>query len=318
MNTKYRNTRLLYRYRKITDFTIKELIKDELVVSSGDTFNDSHDMTIGYDLEKVSKTLKENIRFVEAMANDSKRSKTYEERYEYLLSKKGEHSITMFANILCVECIKELKSKFLIASFTHKATNQVMWSHYADYGRGFLVGYKQSEITKSISLSGEYNSNELFNKIRYSYKVFDASDIIAHSILDSIKNKHIHNYSEAFINNLISSADNAYDNLFIKNPSWLYEKEVRLLVYDKQSHFDSHVCIAKVKPAVVIMGENISYSNKYLLASICRNKHIPIMVIESCFKNSKYELCIRPLLEIEIDNLLNKSDDILKLDGLID
>ena len=60
---KYVNTRLLYRYRKVTNYSIEELINDELVLSSADTFNDSHDMTIGYNLETVSEFfIKRHIR----------------------------------------------------------------------------------------------------------------------------------------------------------------------------------------------------------------------------------------------------------------
>lgn len=317
MINKYINNNLLYRYRKITKYAIDELINENLVISSGDTFNDSHDMTIGYDLDIVANNLLLNDSFLQAMANDTKRNKTFEERLEYLKSEKGKHVIAEFANILCVDCIKKLKSKFLIGCFTHKKTNQVMWSHYGDYGKGFVVGYKQSEIIKAVKETNEWNISELFNKVKYSYKVFDATSILIKSILNSIKDNHIVDYSETFISNFTSDAnDDAYDNLFIKNPSWQYEKEIRLLFFDEKQNFNTHRPIAKIKPSVLIMGENISFANKYLLVSICKNKGIPIMITESCYKNKKYELYTRPLLPIEIDNLLNKSMDILKLDGL--
>ena len=147
---KYVNTKLLYRYRKITNYSIEELINDELVLSSADTFNDSHDMTIGYNLETVSEVLLKSDTFIRAMSNDTKRTKSFTERYIYLKSEKGKHVVIEFANILCVDAIKCLKTKFLVGCFTHKNTNQVMWSHYADYGKGFLVGYKQSEIARAL------------------------------------------------------------------------------------------------------------------------------------------------------------------------
>ncbi len=314
---KYINNSLLYRYRKITEYSIDELINDKLVISSGDTFNDSHDMTIGYDLDIVANKPYLSNNFLQAMANDTKRNKTFEERLKFLKSEKGKHVVVEFANILCVDSIKKLKSKFLIGCFTHKKTNQVMWSHYGDYGKGFVVGYKKSEIIKSIKETKEYNVNELFNKVKYSYKVFDATDILVESILNSIKDNHIIDFSETFIKNFVSDTnDSAYDNLFIKNPSWQHEKEIRMLVFDAKQGFNTHRVIAKVRPSILIMGENISFANKYLLVSICKNKGIPIMITESCYKNKKYELYTRPLLAIEIDNLLNKSIDILKLDGL--
>lgn len=312
---KYANARLLYRYRKVTNYSIEELINDELVLSSADTFNDSHDMTIGYNLETVSEFLLKSDSFIRAMFNDTKRTKSFDDRYNYLKSKKGKHVVMEFANILCVDAIKRLKTKFLVGCFTHKDTNQVMWSHYADYGKGFLVGYKQNEIVRAIKNDNKWNVKELFNKVKYSYKVFDASKMLADSIIESCSDDHIGNYYKVFIDSFIS-LDKAYDNLFIKNPVWQHEKEIRLLMFDKSQEKNSHRIVAKIKPSVVIMGEDISLSNKYLLVSICKNKNIPIMIAESCYKNNKYELCVRPLLSIEIENLLKKFKDILKLDGL--
>ena len=57
--------------------------------------------------------------------------------------------------------------------------------------------------------------------------------MLADSIIKSCSDNHIGNYNKLFIDSFVS-LDEAYDNLFIKNPVWQHEKEIRLLMFDKK------------------------------------------------------------------------------------
>lgn len=309
--------KLLFRYRNISDYSINELLKDEFVLSSTDTFNDSHDLAIGYNLDSISNAFISDNSFIRQMAIDTKRTQTFQERYEYLKSKKGQHVITEYLNILSADAIKYFKTKILVGCFSKDCTNQAMWSHYADFGKGFIVGYEEKKIIESIKDTGNYKIGDLLNDVEYKQKVLDASQMLIQAIKDAIYNKNFYTYPDRFVEILVDSNDKNYDYLLYKNPYWRYEKERRIIILNKKQNANSHIAISHLKPDVVILGENISFKDKYLLISICKNKSIPIFVTECSLKENKFELYVRPLLPIEIEDVIQKSSDILHLDGLI-
>ena len=72
---------------------------DSLVMSSADTFNDDHDFLIGFDAELATERLLNNNSFIRKMAEATKRTKTFDERYAFLKSGKGKHIVTAFFSI---------------------------------------------------------------------------------------------------------------------------------------------------------------------------------------------------------------------------
>ena len=62
--SEYIRQQLIYRYRAVTEHSLLELMNDDFVLSSPDTFNDEHDMAISFNLEKAYDSFKNNDKFL--------------------------------------------------------------------------------------------------------------------------------------------------------------------------------------------------------------------------------------------------------------
>lgn len=308
---------IIYRYRNINTFSLEEFMKDELVLSSADSFNDSHDISISFDINKIfNNILKDETsikNYSEILAESEKvKHETVEQIKNDVYAK--EH-LQYFLHVMCTNYIKDIQKCYLIGCFTSNPTNQVMWSHYSNNSKGFLIGYRLNEIN-------ELESNDIFLSkcgffdMQYSSNKYDASNEFENNIkkifcrISSQKNK------KSYFDINFGLDDGTPIPFVNKNKAWQYEQEKRLIFRYIKSNGNEHISVGKVKPACVILGENMDLPYKYLLVSICRKKFIPLYTIETSYLNDKYELSIRPLLPLEIENLLNKFDDILNLDGL--
>lgn len=320
--SEYIKDKLIYRYREVSEFSLNELMKDDFVLSSADSFNDKHDMAIAFDLEQAYSILSANEAFMSFLANETakRRKQTKKERFNYLKSVKGVNKVKAFINFLFTEYIKLLKKRLLVGCFTDVYDNEAMWSHYSKSGTGFVVGYRQNEI--EIAIKRNDPTESLFEDVVYGEQPYDITNSFVQTIIENLNN--------GTIDVLMSDSEYLAINYFVlkgnydlskalikKSNEWNYEKEKRIIMYFFESQGNEHRCVAKVKPKLVILGENMSFSNKFLIASICSKKSIDIYVAENSFRKNSFKVGIRPLLPPELEHLLNDFDDYLKLDGLV-
>ena len=111
--------------------------------------------------------------------------------------------------------------------------------------------------------------------------------------------------------------DSVFDFFVTKNTQWSYEKEKRILVHMSNRGEAIHEEMIKIKPSVIIIGEKMNLPNRFLIASICKNKKIPLFIVENSYSCQTFRLGIRPVLPIEIDRIVNNFDDFLTFDGLV-
>lgn len=321
--SEYIKKQLIYRYRAVTEHTVLELMSDDFVLSSSDTFNDEHDMAISFDLEKAYNSFKSNEKFLKKLSEETaaRRKKSYEERLQYLQSSKGAHIVKVFTNYLFTTYVKSLKSKLLVGCFTDVYDNGAMWAHYSSNGKGFVVGYDKAAVESSINNADAYRGKSFFEEVIYGEKPYDITDTFVNYINKILENNDsfLIDNSEFLALNLFILEDNKElnDSLIRKNSVWSYEREKRIIAYNLESRGRQHVSMAKVKPEIVILGEKMTLPDKYLIVSICVKKGIELFVVEPSYRKEDFKIGIRPLLSIEIDHLLNSFADYLKLDGLV-
>ncbi len=308
---------IIYRYRNISTFSLQELMKDDLVLSSVDSFNDSHDISVSFDIEKIFNNIYKDDSCIHNYSEITKNNNNLKyETFEQIKNDDYAKSHLKFLiHIMCTNYIRDIQKYYLIGCFTSNPTNQVMWSHYSNNGRGFLLGYKLNEI-KELENDDKFLNKCGFFDICYSNNKYDASNEFESKVKESFKTFNSKKLKNSYFKVNFDLNDNTPIPFVNKNKAWEYEQEKRLIYRYKKSHGNEHVNVGKIKPACVILGENMELPYKYLIVSICRKKSIPLYTIETSYLNDKYELSIRPLLPPEIENLLNKFDDILSLDGL--
>lgn len=291
-------------------------MRDSLVLSSADTFNDDHEFLIGFDLERAAANLSSNDDFIRKMSEKTKRTKTFAERYALLKSGKGKHLVTAFLTFLLTDFIKRIKTQVLLGCFSSDCCNPTMWAHYAGNGTGFVVGYDRQSIEKGFKNSGSYDVHNLICDVKYSNDAFDCTETILGLIDCTAENESffVDDYMNKFFENL---DDSAFEFFFTKSTQWSYEKEKRILVHNPSQRSAIHEEAIKLKPSAIIVGGKMSLANRYLIASICKVKGIPLYQAENSFSSKEFRLGIRPVLSFEVDELINEFHDFLSLDGLV-
>lgn len=161
----------VFSFRKYNQFTLADLINNEITVSSSTCMNDPFDSLINLWGEEgnLSKTCKEQLHI------------------------KPLHEALEFYRI----------RSFCMGRGNESVKNILMWSHYADEHKGFCIKYKLSQ--HFIKQDENENGQHMFmKKVKYRNIKFDLD-------IKSI------------------DTDLAFTT---KKKDWVYEKEVRLIVYD--------------------------------------------------------------------------------------
>lgn len=155
-----------------------------------------------------------------------------------------------------------------VGCLTTKKDNTLMWSHYADKHRGICIEYDIGKIYEKDNL--------IINKVNYNMPIITNKSIADNEILE-IDN----------INRLIE--------LFsIKSEDWKYEKEYRILYYDKERKKDGILIDCPIKS--ICFGTETSEDDKKLIRKIIKNKKgNKIEFKEAKFKQDK-------LFEINIED----------------
>ena len=155
-----------------------------------------------------------------------------------------------------------------VGCLTTKNDNTLMWSHYADKHRGICIEYDIGKINEKYNL--------IINKVNYNIPIITNKSIADNEILE-IDN----------INRLIE--------LFsLKSNEWKYEKEYRILYYDKERKKDGILIDCPIKS--ICFGTETSEDDKNLIYEIVKNKKgNQIEFKEAKFKQDK-------LFEINIED----------------
>ena len=147
-------------------------------------------------------------------------------------------------------------NSFRMACFTLTPFSVLMWSHYADNHRGFCIEYESS----GISDENRHIYGNLY-PIIYTDKRTDLANIYIESNTSS-------NYNSR---NLWSMYKYGF---LCKSLDWKYQKEWRLISYDKMITDENNCCkFFNIKK--VYLGNKMSYDERKKIIGICKDKGIP-------------------------------------------
>ena len=235
----------LYKHQPITESRLKILTEGTISFTKPDKFNDPFDSVgnihdnyhfSGKDLKEIFK--KQGIKISLKMAE--KRAQKYKKD-----ELKKINDLSFFA---------EMNSNIGICCLNHNPLNILMWSHYGDSHKGFLVEFKfkKQDLLKA-TIQYRY-----FQPIPVNY-----SDEIPVISLDDRMN---------------NGGTNVFEAYTTKSVEWSYEKEFRVV----RSHtsesiqklpYDDLIC-------TVIGGVKISTNDEKKLKKYCAEKNIPYFRVE--------------------------------------
>ena len=289
----------LFRYRSCTEKQIDAFQKDTIYAVSADLFNDPYDTLVRYDLDgiknyvnalletntlvQLKKYLEEGNDFTnyvkdsfpQGMVENIKEqilATDFEKKKDFLAAYKSQMLQTIdFLYPLLADASKRFVS---IACFCESVQSITMWSHYADYHKGFALEYEmRPTLTKGIK-EGVGLYPVIYDDIRY-----DASQYMAWAFLKmfgiSASNPDVLSHTKCALH---------------KSRQWEYENEWRLVDYSTRNYLVENITSINYKPTAIYYGVHISNENKERLHKIAKAKGIAEFDMYIDYSSPRYEM----------------------------
>ncbi|MHA6639809.1 DUF2971 domain-containing protein [Stutzerimonas frequens] len=283
---KYENIpSMLYKYRSINEYSLKNLEDDTIWLSDPKNFNDPYDCSFHHKVEMdignadsvlsilfkhglLDVLTEEQIQAVRESENPIIKllELSYPDKPDFGRS-CGEalsHIVKERDNALVRETSEGFKQMFKICCFSENPKSILMWSHYANYHTGFCVGYDLHELGND-----DVRTRSIYPVV-YSDEMFDATGVFA-----SPKN----------IENILYLNQAA----LMKSTEWSYEKEWRLVFGNML--MQQEMPYRMPKPKCVILGAKISSANEGTIRKICDRKNIEVLKLY--MKHNQFLLDVR-------------------------
>lgn len=267
----------LYRYRPPSDNAIKSLESGITYLSSPLDFNDPYDCSFSVSITSmVLKDFNENlphlieqsggqIHFQDKELDEIiKSNDTFLALIENALKKDGhpledapkmKKSILDFLDNLSMEkqepLLKIIKDSLRICCFCEIPNSNLMWSHYADYHKGFCIEYSTKSLFK----------NEIVRKFLHPVYYSNQRTNASNHIFNSLKGE-----TNVFIGVIAS---------ILKSPEWMYEKEWRFVA--PFGIANGSPSFSFCQPNRIILGTRVDPSAESTISEIAKNKHIPLI-----------------------------------------
>lgn len=289
----------LYKYRTFDkdNYSINNLLDDVIWLSNPESFNDPFDCGLtfsykGYISDKYKESIFQSINRINSEHNnisdeeiqELKASRNFQRDAIKLLTWKdprvsNEDKEKVFNAIM--EVVKKeydgmvspfadhLKRSMYISCFSEEKESILMWSHYADFHRGFCIEYNFKQLDFS-----DIRGRMLF-PVLYTEELFDATSYF----MEQLKRGKINIFFGEYA-------------AITKSLEWSYEKEWRLII--PGGVFEKACPYSVPKPKAVYLGAKVSEDNKRQMIDIANFKGIELY--ETYMKTNEFKLNFRKIL----------------------
>ncbi|WP_047983547.1 DUF2971 domain-containing protein [Ornithinibacillus californiensis] len=300
MKLKYANIPTqLYKYRSVSNYSLENLVKDEIWFSPANSLNDPYDCALtisqndfiekriklatirnipdiikNHNLEEIPNdklTELEKGDFVDVMKFVISLDKQLEGKNNEI-SKYAEaikKTIDEFNDEHLARILERSQGGTFISCFSEVNNSILMWSHYANSHTGFCVEYnfKKEGIDPILTRS--------LQPVVYSKEMFDLSNYLQEASMNK-KN----------FNNLIITYA-----AIIKSLEWSYEKEWRIVFpIGSGAGFNRNF----FQPGAIYLGTKMIERYKKIIIEIAEKKDIPVYQME--MKNNQFKLIAKRII----------------------
>ena len=269
----------LYKYRQFTPNHLDALSKNVLWMSSPDRFNDPYDAAVSFDTDRFlieEQSVHDFIASAKEMDRVLKAGGTWQPKKlvhpvqqgtwrqrimtELLADANIPHkeefarAISEFMKKQAEDGVKRMsdwfRQGFSVLSLSENVSSTLMWSHYSDSHRGFVIEYDFASLGY-----GDLRRRLCF-PVFYTKKLRDATRYMARSDMTD------------------------YNNLFgqymclIKQDQWSYEREWRIIHAIGPSHANAELSMPE--PSAIILGAQVKQADEDTMAAVCRARSIPL------------------------------------------
>lgn len=264
----------LYRYCKLdtNGYVLSSLRHGYITMTTPLLFNDPYDSLLFVDRERVRgaqktcppKKLLEYIIAKKRGETVEKNSEieeldTYEQFLNSDISALKKLSLCSWEELeqntseLIKVTTKTLQNSFRVCCFSECCTSPLMWSHYADLGRGICIEYDMPLGCIDMKQIGCNQSLDLFcSPVLYSDSRYDATKLVEEEVnhlLNCCIKGYDHNKNYDLLRN--------FKIALFKSSDWSYEREWRLFMNVTSNPCPDRVYINMPVVESIILGHNI-------------------------------------------------------------
>lgn len=269
----------VYRYRSCTDCAVDAFKKDRLYFSTPKYFNDPFDAVIHVNENKLLASILRNLdegmvsyldakvgdptSFVDTANKDFILRCTQDLNYRAAFLDRIQKMVQTVADSLLTN------SKTIC--FCEEYLSTLMWSHYADYHKGFVLAYDREALKHATCRNeqGEMITATLkLDKIRYQSQMKDYGEFFYEYFPTICKGVPPVLYSRFLA-----------EMLFSKTKEWEYEKEWRLCSVPIDFTKSDPVHYISVSPWAVFLGAKMPAKQKWQLYNIAKKKGIAVFEV---------------------------------------
>lgn len=270
----------LYRYRSASDsWSIEALKNDQLWMVTADKFNDPYDTLICYNSKQLhdavelvtkpdiycamldyickggtfSPELQSMIGEEDMKTIREQAKKAMSQEIDELKMQEGNNYLHLLVDLLLPTIQLQIQHQATIACFSESPDSILMWSHYADFHKGFVLGYDM----RPMLLPNKDNLG-IFPVV-YDDARYDATSMLLYwlAMFWKIPVKDPDQMSQL-------------KQLLYKSKDWDYEKEWRLLDFSNLHPRNNNASFVSYKPNSIYYGARMDYDNQQELRQIAQ------------------------------------------------
>ena len=257
----------LFRYRSINENNLKALSTNRLYFSLPTYFNDPFDNLIYansiFILDRIVNCLNLNM---DGFLNSLVAKDPIKAGFGFAAWNGAEHELitAQFLNRVgnIVSYLNDaLRNTVKMICFSDRIDSMLMWSHYADYHKGYAVAYERNAIEKALFYDKEGNEirkKPILRQVHYTNKRLDLTDEIEHYLRCNLTP-----YSDEVSDVAYCiPAEKLRTAVLEKDLDWSYENEWRLIPKFINLFNESKLTYMVLKPKFVVLGAKCEDNNK--------------------------------------------------------
>lgn len=269
----------VFRYRSGTDSAIDAFKNDRLYFSTPKHFNDPFDAVIHVNEEKLLASIfrdldERMVSYLNTKVNDPT-SFINPANKDLILKYTQDPNCraAVLADILkIIDSVEDsLLSNSKTICFCEEYLSTLMWSHYADYHKGFVLAYRKDSLKNAASYSEQDEiapTTLKLGKIRYQTQMSDYGEFFYEYLPNIYQGVPPVLYSRFLA-----------EMLFSKTKEWEYEKEWRLCSIPNDFEKPDPVHYLSIRPWAVFLGAKMPAKQKWKLYNIVKKKDVAVFEV---------------------------------------
>lgn len=301
----FESGKYLFRYRTVSDNNIFAFEHDRLYFSTPENFNDPFDNLIYANVDKILGDVAGHLRvgmdgYIEKLKNSNPQAAFL--AYHFWNGPKKEELVESQFTAICeaVDYIKKtLRENVKIICFSEVYDSMLMWSHYANNHKGFLLMYDIEELkhAKRFTIDEiEVDKHIRVEKVKYVTEQIDLSE----DVEDFVRCNMMPTMGDVDHGDGKIPQYKLKEFVIQKAKDWEYEQEWRMIPRIIDLENPSPLGYIECTPKAVILGADCSQENGLKLIKIAREKNIATFGMYLNEFNPSFKLEIDEVIEKEI------------------